>query len=162
MAAPAVRLQAALQSIEIESGDSPDRNTDLTGGRERGLDSLAADEWPFRRRRREPNATRMNDAVVIHPPGRAPFATLRVEVSFGFAVCRQVGRVDAARGAERRHKQSDHRWGGHRVGDRAGMIGGRMIADLVQRLGKRPAGYAATPEVGLDRCAGGGEGVSPQ
>lgn len=104
----------------------------------------------------------MNNAVVVHPPGRPPFATLGVQVSFGFAVCRQVGRVDAARGAERRHKQSDHRWGGHRVGDRAGMIGGWMISDLLQRLGKRPAGYAATPEVGLDRCAGGGEGVSPQ
>lgn len=47
MAAPAVWLQATLQSIEIESGDGPDRNTDLTRGGERGLDSFAADEGPL-------------------------------------------------------------------------------------------------------------------
>jgi hypothetical protein len=29
----------------------------------------------------------MNNAVVVHPPGRPPFATLGVQVSFGFAVC---------------------------------------------------------------------------
>jgi hypothetical protein len=45
--APAVGLQAALQSVEIESRDCPDRNPNLTGGREGGLDTLAAHEWSF-------------------------------------------------------------------------------------------------------------------
>lgn len=42
--------------MEIESGDGPDRNTDLTRRGESGLDSLATDERPLGRRRRDLNA----------------------------------------------------------------------------------------------------------